>query len=200
MATGTVHLLPTGTANLASVAAAVRRCGGEPVWAPDAATVSRAELLVVPGVGTLAAAMKRLGEMGVMESLVERIRGGRPTLAICLGLQLLAESSEESPEALGLGVWPLRIRRFPGGVRIPQLGWNRVEDSSGWLQPGFAYFANSYCLTEAPSGWQTAWARHGVDFVAAAARGRILACQFHPELSGPWGHDLLAWWLAGGTP
>jgi imidazole glycerol phosphate synthase glutamine amidotransferase subunit len=115
-----------------------------------------------------------------------------------LGLQLLAEGSEESPSARGLALLPGRARRFTGAVRIPQLGWNRVEASSSCklLESGEAYYANSYRLDPVvPKGWAMASTQHGEDFLAACERGPVLACQFHPELSGPWGMRLLQRWL-----
>jgi len=100
----------------------------------------------------------------------------------------------------GLGVLPVRVRRIPDTVRVPQLGWNRLEVESGCrlLEPGYAYFANSYCLVDQPDGWKGAFATHGLRMVAALERGPVLACQFHPELSGPWGAALLKRWLSCG--
>jgi imidazole glycerol phosphate synthase glutamine amidotransferase subunit len=200
-----VVVLPTGAANMASVMAGLRRCGARPVRSVDPQRVAEASRLVVPGVGTLRTAVEQLGDDGTLEPLRERLARGRPTLAICLGFQLWARGSDESPGVEGLGLLPLRSRRFPGEVRVPQLGWNRVEpegegeNGRRWIGGGYAYFANSYCIDRAPAeNWRVAWARHGVPFVAAAARGRLLGCQFHPELSGAWGRDLLSWWLDGG--
>ena len=133
----------------------------------------------------------------VTRPLVERVSAGRPTLAICLGLQLLCESSAESPDVAGLGVVPLRVTRLRDTVRVPQLGWNHVDPdpASKFLKPGHAYFANSYCLEELPAGWAGAWSEHGGPFIAALERDSVLACQFHPELSGDWGLALLRRWL-----
>jgi imidazoleglycerol phosphate synthase glutamine amidotransferase subunit HisH len=96
-----------------------------------------------------------------------------------------------------------RAERFPDTVRVPQLGWNRVQpdDDCRLLLPGWAYFANSYRLTGRTDGWSCAFTDHGGPFVSAVERGPVLACQFHPELSGHWGLSLVARWLAyeGGT-
>jgi len=96
-------------------------------------------------------------------------------------------------------VLPGRASRFPAGVRVPQIGWNRIEPQAGavFLEPGYAYFANSYRMTTVPAGWTAAFAEHGDRWVAALERGAVLACQFHPELSGVWGNQLLRRWLAG---
>ena len=126
-----VTVVRTGSANLASVVAALGRAGRTPGLVDDAGAVARAERLVLPGVGAFGAVMARLVELGLVEALTERIAAGRPTLAICLGLQVLAEGSEESPGVAGLGVVPGRVTRLPGGVVVPQLGWNRVEADPG---------------------------------------------------------------------
>ena len=125
---------------------------------------------------------------------------GRPALAVCLGLQLLGTGSEESPGVEGLGVTGVRAGRFTEGVRVPQLGWNRIEPAGACrvLEGGYAYFANSYRWERVPEGWDGAWADHGGPFVAAIERGPVVACQFHPELSGRWGQDLLTRWLDAG--
>ena len=92
----------------------------------------------------------------------EEVRAGRPPLAICLGLQLLALGSEESPGVAGLAHLPATVRRIPSGVPVPQLGWNRVSPTPGaaLLEAGHAYFANSYCLPELPPGWAGATVVH----------------------------------------
>jgi glutamine amidotransferase len=128
--------------------------------------------------------------------LQDRIESGRPTLAICLGMQLLAEASDESTGVQGLGVISGRAERFGADVRTPQFGWNTVQpsESFGFADAGYAYYANSYRIVKAPEGWAPAWSDHGGRFVAALRRGRVLACQFHPELSGTWGLGLLGAW------
>jgi imidazole glycerol-phosphate synthase subunit HisH len=192
-----VVIVRTGIANLASVQAGLERAGGDCVVTDDAADIAAAERVVLPGVGTMKAAMERLAQQGLVEVLAARVRAGRPTLAICLGLQLLFESSAESPGTAGLSVLPGHVTRFPEGVRIPQMGWNRVEPEPGasYLEPGYAYFANSYRVPAIPPGWSGAMAEHGDRWVAALERGAVLACQFHPELSGAWGNALLRRWL-----
>jgi imidazole glycerol phosphate synthase glutamine amidotransferase subunit len=187
----------TGTANLASVLAGLRRAGAEPRFAESARDVAEARRVVLPGVGAFAAAMRQLETDGLVEALATRITAGRPTLAVCLGLQLLCEESDESPGARGLGVLPIRVGKYSDAVRVPQLGWNEVTPSEGCrlLEPGFAYFANSYRLAETPLGWSAALSEHDGPFVAAIEQGPVLACQFHPELSGGWGLCLLRRWM-----
>jgi len=197
-----VAIVPTGTANTASVNAAFRRLGANPRPAVTPEDIREASRLVVPGVGTFGAAMERIDQQELRESLVDRLERGRPTLAICLGMQLLAEKSDESPHVPGLGVVPERVTRLPQDLTVPQLGWNRVvpDVASRFLDPGWAYFANSYKLDDVPDGWTGAQTEYGGEFVSAIERGDVLACQFHPELSGTWGADLLRRWFdsAGG--
>jgi imidazole glycerol phosphate synthase glutamine amidotransferase subunit len=190
-------IVRTGTANLASMAAGLRRAGARPRISDDPADVAAAALLVLPGVGTLAAAMGQLAADGRAALLRERVRARRPLLAVCLGLQLLCEGSQESPGVPGIGAVPGCATRFGAGVRVPQLGWNRVESGPGpgLLHGGHFYFANSYKLDAAPDGWRAALSDHGGPFVAAFEDGPVLACQFHPELSGEAGTSLLARWI-----
>ncbi|MEM7124409.1 MAG: imidazole glycerol phosphate synthase subunit HisH [Pseudomonadota bacterium] len=187
----------TGTANLASVFAGLRRAGGAPRMAKNAQDVVGASHVMLPGVGAFGASMRALRDGGLEDALRERIDAGRPTLAICVGLQLLCRNSEETPGAPGLDILPLTATRFPNTVRVPQLGWNRIDAESGCdlLTSGFVYFANSYRITGVPEGWLGATADHGGPFVAALERGPVVACQFHPELSGQFGHVLLERWI-----
>ncbi len=140
--------------------------------------------------------MEELHRLGLVDVLRERIRAERPTLCICLGLQLLCESSEESPGVRGLGVIPASITKFRSG-RVPQLGWNRVEAPArpALVVSDHFYFANSYKLEVAPPGWAAATTDYEGRFTSAIERGPLLACQFHPELSGTAGLALIARWL-----
>lgn len=193
-----VSVVSTGVANVASVLAAFRRLGAEPLEVNQPEAVASAEHLVLPGVGAFAAAMQALQIRELVHPLRERVRRGQSTLAICLGLQLFASESEESPNVAGLGIWPDRVVRL-SSKRVPQLGWNRVDAAreSRYLESGYAYYANSYCLGAEPLGWTASWSDHDGKLVAAVERGGVLACQFHPELSGAWGEQLLRRWLEG---
>lgn len=203
----TIPVVRTGSANLASVVALLRRLGVTPELTESPETVRHAERLILPGVGAFGAVMQRLDDLRLREPLAQRLAAGAPTLCICLGLQILAEASEESPGVRGLGIIRDTVRRFPRrpDLRVPQLGWNAVTpDSNPNPNPdhaftaapaGHAYFANSFRLTHAPQGWAAAWSDHGGPFIAALSKGDVLAAQFHPELSGPWGAGLVARWL-----
>ena len=193
-----VVILPTGTANLASVLAAFTRLGARARIARDPAEVEDAPRLVLPGVGTFGATMAGLRAAGLDTAIAARARDGAPILAMCVGLQVLFEASDESPGSEGLAVLSGNVGRFPADVRVPQFGWNRIEPEPGcrYLEPGHAYFANSFRVLAAP-GCKVARADHGESFVAAIERGPLVACQFHPELSGAFGHRLIARWLEG---
>lgn len=192
-----VVIVPTGTANIASVMAAFRRLGAESRLAERPDEVVTASHVMLPGVGAFGASMARLREHGLYDALRRRIAADRPTICICVGHQLLFEASEESPGVAGLGAIPSEVGRFTGeDVRVPQFGWNRVRpgEGCGLLDEGYAYFANSFRATAAP-GWKIARGEHGGPFVAAVERGNVIGCQFHPELSGAYGSALLARFL-----
>ncbi len=195
----TVAVVHTGTANLASVLAGLRRAGATPAVTRDPDAVRRAGRVVLPGVGSFGAAMAALAG-GLDAALRERIAADRPTLAVCVGHQALFAASEESPGVAGLGILPGTVTRLPPTVRVPQIGWNRVEleTADGELAPSHACFSNSFAARSAPDGVAVATSHHGGETVAAIERGSLLGLQFHPELSGDFGHRILARWLARG--
>jgi imidazole glycerol phosphate synthase glutamine amidotransferase subunit len=194
-----VVIVNSGVANLASVSSAFARLGANAVVTGDADTVRRARRLVLPGVGAFGAGMSALRAGGLDRAILDVAGAGTPVLAVCLGLQLLSEGSDETPGVSGLGLIRGVCRRLPAHVRVPHLGWNAVVpgDSCTFISDMEAAFAHSYALLEPPADWAAARTRHGVAFVAALERGAVLACQFHPELSGASGLDLLDRWLAG---
>ena len=200
-----LEIVNTGVANIRSLQAAFDRLGQPWHLTEDPQEILAAEFLVLPGVGSFAAATEQLDRLGIRQALRDRLQDDRkPSLCICLGMQLLMAGSEEAPGAVGLGVIDRQVLRFPTDVPVPQLGWNRVVPQSNDasedapLVEGEAYFANSFRLVDPPEApWGLATTDYGGQFVSSLWRGRILACQFHPELSGQWGGQLLASWLAG---
>lgn len=193
-----VKIVQTGVANTASVEACFRRAGVAINHATTPADIDAAHALVLPGVGTMAAGMATLNRLGLIDPIRNRLDAVRPTLAVCLGMQLLFESSDESPGVAALAHLPGHVARFAPGIRTPQFGWNKIEADphSTLLDSGYAYFANSFRINTLPAGWRGATAHHGEPFIAAIERGPVLACQFHPELSGPFGQALVHRWLA----
>jgi imidazole glycerol-phosphate synthase subunit HisH len=231
-----VAFAATGVANLASIQAAFRRAGAVPFLAARADELAEAAFAVVPGVGSFGSAMAALRASGMDEAVKDRITRHAPTAGVCVGMQLFFEGSEESPGAVGLGLLPGTLRRFPSDLPVPQLGWNMVtpidkhspngaelisarqeigsesapdfaerssargsrSESPRLVREGWAYFANSYRMTEAPEGYAASLSVYGESFVAALEGDGLLLCQFHPELSGPWGLELIRSWL--GSP
>lgn len=193
-----VPIVATGVANSASVIAWLSRAGLSPRLTADPTDVRDAPIMVLPGVGAFGAAMSELADRRLIEPLRRRVESGRPLLAICLGMQLLFEWSEEGPGVRGLGVVDGSVRRLPPDHRVPHMGWNRVlpDGDDGVVPAGFAYFANSFAAASVPEGWRAATTRHARAFVSAIERGPIVACQFHPELSSAYGGDLLRRWLS----
>jgi len=159
--------------------------------------------VVLPGVGHFGEAMRRLERQGLASAVREAAAAGRPVLGICLGLQLLFESSEESPGVDGLGLLPGAVARLATDRKLPQIGWNRVEWAPGPLapeDPGAAsstyYFVHTFAAEPAEAGLVMGRADYGGAFCAAAGRGRVMGVQFHPEKSSRAGLALLRRWLA----
>ena len=195
-----VVVVKTGVANVASMLAGLRRAGANPKLVGDGGRILEAARVVVPGVGAFGTAMQALSDMDVVDVLTQRLCDRRPTMTVCLGLQILGNASEESPGIAGLGVVNASARRFEGDIRVPQLGWNyvRADEGARYLEDGYVYFANSYRWTDVEGDWICARGQYAGAFVGAVESGGVLACQFHPELSGEYGHRLIRKWLKGG--
>jgi glutamine amidotransferase len=197
-------LIDYGMGNLHSVQRAFERLGAvvEPVH--DGAAMARCDALVLPGVGAFDPAMERLREGGLTTALQQACAAGQPLLGICLGLQLLFEASDEG-QAPGLGLLAGRVRALPRtpGHPIPHMGWAPLlpGQSSPLIPadepPAWVYFVHSYAADPTDPASVTAWVDWaGTPVTAAIWQGRIAACQFHPEKSGPVGEAMLARWLA----
>jgi len=198
---GTVALVDYGSGNLRSVAKALEACGAGVVLANSAAALKDAAAVVVPGVGSFGDCATNLRASGMWEPIREWLEAGRPYLGICLGYQLLFETSEESPGAKGFGVLPGRVVRFtPGGLKVPHMGWNQLDHTRGALfakadQDPWFYFVHSYYPVPDNPDDVSAWCKYGVDFAAAVSRGNLHATQFHPEKSQATGLALLRGFL-----
>jgi imidazole glycerol-phosphate synthase subunit HisF len=194
-----VVVVDSGVANLASIRVAFDRLGQPTRLATRPEDLEGASHIVLPGVGAFSA-IERLRNAGLDAAIRDAISQNRAVLAICLGMQMLCEGSDEAPAARGIGVIPGRCVALPDSVRVPHLGWNWVAAATDcrYLTSGSGAYANSFALPAQPDGWSVAWTTHGARFVAAAERGAVVACQFHPELSGAFGVDLLGRWLMHG--
>lgn len=187
--------------NLASVAKALRFLGARPQVTSRPGDIARSQAVVFPGVGAFGEAMGELRRRGLVAPLLEAIGSGKPFLGLCLGLQLLFEASDESPGVKGLAVFRGRVRRLPSrpGLKIPHMGWNRLE-KSGIRNPllrdipegAFVYFVHSYYADPQEKKVVIAKTRHGLPFPSAVGDGgKLWATQFHPEKSQVWGLKLL---------
>jgi glutamine amidotransferase len=193
-----VVLADYGAGNLQSVYSALERAGAEPLVTEDPAIVERALLAVIAGVGNTGAAAAGLERRGLADSLLARVRAGRPLLGICVGMQLLFGESEEGGS--GLAILPGRVERLRA-ARVPHMGWNELRVTApsellDGLDGEDVYFAHSYaCAPEASIA--VAEVEHDGPVVAALEHGPVAGVQFHPERSGRAGsrvlRNVIAW-------
>ena len=194
-------LIDYGAGNLRSVANALRELSIEPRLATSPADLNGVSHLILPGVGSFGDCMAQLGKLRLSDPIREWIALGKPYLGICLGYQILFESSEETPGVSGLGACKGTVRRFQQtpGLKIPHMGWNsavpRHPESPTWSGLGpepYFYFVHSYFPVPADDSLVAATTRYGADaFAAAIETPSLLACQFHPEKSQDAGLRLL---------
>jgi glutamine amidotransferase len=200
----TVLIANYGMGNVGSIANMIRKAGGNPVVSDDPAAIAVAEKLVLPGVGAFDQGMQALGDSGLLGSIREAVSNGVPVLGICLGMQLMMESSEEG-KLPGLGFVPGEVLKFPVGnamPRVPHMGWGRITLKKGSpLFPEYEdeqryYFVHSYYVSCRDVGDVVATTVHGLEFVAAFNRGNLYGVQFHPEKSHRFGMELFRRFLA----
>lgn len=184
--------------NAPSVAYALERLGIACRLTAEPDRLARAGRIVLPGVGAAGATVDSLRTSGLLEPLERRVRvDGVPFLGICIGLQVLFDHSDEGGVD-GLGWLPGRVRRFGTGVRVPQIGWNRVVPVRphpvlrGLPEPAYCYFVNSYHAVPDERADVLAETEYGVTFCSVAGRDNLVATQFHAEKSGEVGLRLLA--------
>jgi imidazole glycerol phosphate synthase glutamine amidotransferase subunit len=186
-----IAIVDYGAGNLRSVENALAEIGAGYVLVESSEGLRGAEKIILPGVGHFGQMMRALEAKGLRDALIDRIRTGVPFLGICLGLQALFESSEEAPDARGLGLLEGTIRRFPSSGRVPHMGWNEIQSRNGsrllknlGAKP-YLYFAHSYyapvCSTT------SATCNYAVEYTAVLESRNVFGVQFHPEKSGPLG-------------
>jgi glutamine amidotransferase len=191
-----IAVIDYGMGNLKSVTNAFRSLGAPIVITRDRATIGASSAIVLPGVGAFGKCVENLKDFGLFDFLKEQIASGKRYLGICLGLQVLFDSSEEAEGIAGMGVIRGRVARFKPGLKVPHMGWNtvRVVKRSPLLDgvgsDAYFYFVHSYypLPEEEVSATTTSY---GVDFTSSIEKENIFACQFHPEKSQRIGLALL---------
>ena len=186
--------------NLRSVQKALQHVGGDAVFVRTPEEIRKVDALVLPGVGAFGDCVRCLAASGMWEAVVEWARSDRPFFGICVGYQLLFETSEETPGQRGLGIFAGEVRRFPAssGLKVPQIGWNTItvkQPKSALLAEisdgEFVYFVHSYYAVPRDPSIVALETTYGETFAAAVARGNLFATQFHPEKSQRAGLQML---------
>ena len=195
-------LIDSPFSNLDSIARGLRHVGAELAITAEPERIAAARRIVLPGVGSFAAAIGWLEESGVAAALRDAVSSGASLLGVCLGHQLLFDTSDEMGSWRGLGFCRGRVERFGEGVRVPKIGWNRVEMADDPLFEGIArgssfYFVHSYRAVGVPAACGIATAEYGGVFNAAVRSARVAGVQFHPEKSSTAGLRLLSNYCRG---
>lgn len=194
-----IAVIDYGAGNLQSVKKALDFIGCENIATADSTEIANADGLILPGVGSFGDAMASLRERGLDRVIESEVKKGKPLFGICLGLQLLFEESEESPDVKGLGLLKGKISKIPKqeGIKVPHMGWNSLEikNKSGIFENvndgEFVYFVHSYYLTADNESDVSARTFYSVPIDAAVCHENISAVQFHPEKSGECGLKML---------
>jgi glutamine amidotransferase len=192
-----VVIIDYGVGNLRSVEKAFHAGGADAVVTSDERELRAADKLVLPGVGAFRACMEALSARGFDELVRERVAEGTPLLGVCVGMQMLFEESEEFGTTNGLGLLRGRVRRFPEGLRVPQVGWNQVcwrgghALAEGIEDESFFYFVHSYFCDAADDADVLGRTEYGDVYASVVARGVVCGVQFHPEKSQSAGLRLL---------
>ena len=199
-----IAIIDYDAGNIKSVEKALLSMGETPVLTRDPEVILQADHIILPGVGSFGDAMENLNKFGLIDVIHEAINRKIPFLGICLGLQLLFESSEETPGVAGLGILKGKIVRIPEGpgLKIPHMGWNSLnvrEGASlfkGLEKEPYVYFVHSYYLQAKDPKIVAATTEYGVTIHASVEKENVFACQFHPEKSSKTGLAILKNFLA----
>lgn len=199
-----IAIIDYDAGNIKSVEKALLSIGETPVLTRDPEVILQADHIILPGVGSFGDAMENLNKFGLIDVIHEAINRKIPFLGICLGLQLLFESSEETPGVAGLGILKGKIVRIPEGpgLKIPHMGWNSLNVRKGTAlfkgleKEPYVYFVHSYYLQAEDPKIVAATAEYGVTIHASVEKENVFACQFHPEKSSKTGLAILKNFLA----
>lgn len=191
-----IVIIDYGMGNLHSVSKAVEAVGAVPIVTADKKIIAAAEKIILPGVGAFGDCMKNLQATGLVPELIKHIKSGKGFLGICLGMQLLFESSEESSGVAGLGVFKGAVKRLTTEYKVPHMGWNRLKlkaasPLTAAADGSYVYFVHSFHAVPKDSNIITAVCDYGTEITAAVGRDNIQAVQFHPEKSGEVGLKML---------
>jgi imidazole glycerol-phosphate synthase subunit HisH len=192
-----IGIIDYGAGNLRSVQKAIEHLGGKASVTADSKEILQADKIILPGVGAFGKAVEALDRLQLRSTILSVIEKGVPFLGICLGLQLLFESSEESPGAKGLAVLQGDVHRFSQGLKVPHLGWNAVDQASPdplWKNVpngSYFYFAHSYFVQPADQSLLMGVTHYGHTVAVAIHRGQLFGLQFHPEKSQKYGLTVL---------
>jgi len=192
-----IAIIDYGMGNLRSVHKGFEKVGIEVTLATNPAQVDEADGVVLPGVGAFADAMTNLRLAGMDDAVYRAVKAGKPLLGICLGHQLLFESSEEWGITEGLGIFPGRVRRLPEGLKVPHMGWNQLEIKhpdpllEGIPDCSSYYFVHSYYVDPEDEELILAVTEYGMRFACVVGRGKVYGIQFHPEKSSTLGLKIL---------
>jgi glutamine amidotransferase len=193
----TIAVLDYGIGNLRSAQKALERAGADAILTAETEAVKKADGVVLPGVGNFGTCIEALRTTGVDQMALDAIESRRPFLGICIGMQLLFERSEESPNYQGLGVLSGEVRSLPENVRRPQMQWNAIHVRKNsqilkGLDGKWLYFVHSYAVDLSPNNdMVAATCTYGNDVVAAVQSENVFATQFHPEKSSDAGKEFL---------
>ena len=194
-----IAMIDYDAGNIKSVEKALQKLGADVVITKDPQVILNADKVILPGVGSFGDAMNNLRKYELDEVIHQVVEKGTPFLGICLGLQLLFERSDESPEATGLGILKGEILRIPDaeGLKIPHMGWNSLHlQNNGRLFKGlkendYVYFVHSYYLKAEDEEIVKATTNYSVNIHASVEKDNVFACQFHPEKSSDVGLKIL---------
>ena len=202
-----IAIIDYGMGNLGSVEKALRHIGEDCVITSNADDLMNASGVILPGVGAFAPAMDQLNDRDLVDPIIDCVYSGKPFLGICLGMQLMLEGSEENllerretkGVVSGIGIIPGFVRRFPdNGLKVPQMGWNKLVDVTGRLltEGDYVYFVHSYYCQLGLASDNAASTEYGIKYCSSFEHDNIFGMQFHPEKSGAAGLEILKKFVA----
>lgn len=203
-----IAIVDYGVGNLYSVEKAFAKFSDDVVLTQSAEVIDKADKVVLPGVGAFGDCMKNFRASGLMDAVMRAVDGNKPVMGICVGLQIMFEGSEESPDVKGLGIFKGTVRKINApGLKIPHMGWNSLEikeNSAADIdlfkdirKNPYVYFVHSYHAVPEDKSVILATSVYGEEITAAVGRNNVIATQFHPEKSGDIGLAIIKNFVEG---